>query len=160
MSQDEIGWDLGLIVPPEIKSKFTQVRTGSRPRAGYGTQTSKQEFSIERYFNRNQLPLSITRVSPSSLIEMISIIEDAFAQDNDIILCFNSQLLFGDGDIEHVSLLEDFNKDRGQITVVDPAISAPKRRIVSIDSIYKAIQKHGVITLSGLWIIFERDSDT
>ena len=156
MSQDEIGWELGLIVPPEIKSEFIKVRTGSKPRAGYGTQTSSPEFSIERYFDSNQLPLSITKVSPSSLKEMISTIDAALAQDNDIILCFNSQLLFGDGDIEHVSLIEEFNKDSGQITVVDPAIGAPKRRNTTGAEVFKTIQNHDVSEIGGLWIISER----
>ena len=160
MSQDEIGWALGLIVPPGIKSEFTKVRTGSEPRAGYGTQTSKPEFSIERYFERNQLPLSITRVSPSTLEEMISTIEAAFKQDNDIILCFNSRLLFGDGDGEHVSLIEAFDKDRGQITVVDPAIDPPKRRVASINCTFAVIQKHGVSASGGLWIISEKEPDS
>lgn len=48
-SQEEIGWDLGLIVPPEVKSAFTKVRTGPEPRAGYGTQTSNSEEDASGY---------------------------------------------------------------------------------------------------------------
>jgi len=160
MSQDEIGWELGLLVPPEIKSEFTKVRTGPEPQAGYGTQTSKPEFSIEKYFDCNQLPLSITRFSPSSLKEMISNIEVALKQENDIVLCFNSQLLFGDGDIGHVSLIEEFNKENGHVTVIDPAIEAPKRRITTIVEIFKTIQNHNVSEIGGLWIISERERST
>ena len=156
MSQDEIGWELGLIVPPEIESEFMKVRTGSKPQAGYGTQTSKPKFSIERYFDSNQLPLSIARVSPSTLRELISTIDSAIGQDNDIILCFNSQLLFGEGDIEHVSIIEEFNKDSGQITVVDPAIGLPKRRSTTIAEVFRTIQNHDVSEIGGLWIISER----
>ena len=160
LSQDEIGWELGLIVPPEIKSAFTRVRTGSMPRAGYGTQTSKPEFSIERYFDRKHLPLSIAGVSPFSLKELISNIETALSQDNDIVLCFNSRLLFGDGDLEHVSLIEEFNKNSGQVKVVDPAIGAPKRRITGINEIFKTINNHNVSEIGGLWIISEREHET
>ena len=160
LSQDEIGWELGLIVPPELKSEFTRVRTGSMPRAGYGTQTSKPEFSIESYFDRKHIPLSIRRVSPSSLKELISTIETACAQNNDIILCYNSRLLFGDGDLEHVSLIEEFNKNSGQVKVVDPAIGAPKRRITGINEILKTINNHTVSEIGGLWIISEREHET
>jgi len=159
LSQDEIGWELGLIVPPEIKSAFTRVRTGSMPRAGYGTQTSKPEFSIERYFDRKHLPLSIAGVSPFSLKELISNIETALSQDNDIVLCFNSRLLFGDGDLEHASLIEEFNKNSGQVKVVDPAIGAPKRRITGVNEIFKTINNHNVSEIGGLWIISEREHD-
>ncbi len=153
MSQDEIGWELGLIVPPEIKSQFTKVRTGPMPPAGYGTQTSKPEFSIENYFNRHRLPLSITRVSPSSLKELISTLKAALDRDNDVVLCFNSQRLFGEGDIEHAALIEAFHYTTGQVTVVDPAIGAPKHRIAAIDRIFETIQAHDVSALGGLWII-------
>lgn len=159
ISQDEIGWELGLIVPAEMKSEFTKVRTGSRPRADYGTQISKPEFSIERFFDRNRLPLSITRVSPSSPEEMISTIEAVLVQDNDIILCFNSLLLFGDGDIEHVSLIEGLKRDSGQVTVVDPAIGAPKRRITTIAEVFETIRNHDVSDIGGLWIVSDRERD-
>ena len=114
MAQDEIGWELGLIVPPEMKSTFKKVRTGLKPRAGYGTQTSRPEFSIERYFRRNQLPLSFTSVSPVSGKQMISTLDSAFGQDGDIVLCFNSRRLFGEGDIEHAALIEAFDRDNDQ----------------------------------------------
>jgi hypothetical protein len=153
MSQDEIGWELGLLVPAEIKSTFTKVRTGPMPPAGYGTQTSKPEFSIENYFECNHLPLSISRVLPSSLKELISILEGALDRDNDGVLCFNSQRLFGDGDIEHVALIEAFNKTNGQVTLVDPAIGAPKRRIAAIDDIFETMREHAVSALGEIWII-------
>lgn len=155
MSQDEIGWELGLLVPPEIESAFTKVRTGPMPSVGYGTQTAKPEFSIEIFFSRNRLPLSIARLSPSSLKELISILETALACDNDVVLCFNSQSLFGDGDIEHAALIETFNKTTGQVTVVDPAISSPKHKIASIENIFATIQAHDISTLGGVWIISE-----
>jgi hypothetical protein len=160
MSQEEIGWELGLIVPPEIQLKFTKVRTGPKPQAGYGTQTSKPEFSIEKYFDRNNLPLTITTVPPPSLDELISNIVAALGRNNDVVLCYNSQCLFGDGDIEHVSLIEEFNKESGQVTVVDPAIGAPKRRVTTIFEIFKTMQHNNVCEIGGFWIISEREQST
>ena len=155
-TQDDIGWDLGLIVPPEAVPEFTAVRTGPMPRAGYGTRTSKPEFSIESYFDRRRLPLSITRVSPASPDEMISRIEDGFTQGDDIVLCFNSQVLFGDGDIEHVALIESFTIDSGRVTVIDPAIGAPKRRNTTSAAIFETIRNHDASAIGGLWIISSR----
>ena len=156
MSQDEIGWELGLIVPPEVKSEFTKVRTGPKPPAGYGTQMSNPQFSIENYFVRNHLPLSITRISASSLVELNSIIGAALDQDDDIVLCLNSLHLFGDGDLEHVFLMESYNRASGQVTVVDPAIGAPMLRITTVDRIFETMQEHNVSALGGLWIISGR----
>ena len=159
MSQDEIGWQLGLIVPPEVKSEFTRVRTGPRPRTGYGTQTSNPQFSIENYFVRNHLPLSITRVAASSPVELNSIVGAALDRDDDLMLCLNSLHLFGDGDLEHVLLIEAFNSASGQVTVVDPAIGAPMHRITTVESIFETILAHNVSALGGLWIISERGPD-
>ena len=155
MSQGEIGWELGLLVPPEIKSAFTRVRTGPQPPAGYGTQTSKPEFSIEKFFKRNRLPLRIAGVSPSSSEESAATLLDALDRNNDVILCFDSRRLFGDGDREHVALIEAFNKAAGRVTLVDPAIGAPKHRTASIDNIFETIQTHAAGTLGGLWLISE-----
>jgi hypothetical protein len=156
-SQEEIGWELGLLVPPEIKSAFTRVRTGPKPPAGYGTQTSKPEFSIENYFLRNLFPLSITRVSPSSLNELTATLEAELDRDNDVVLCFNSRRLFGDGGLEHAALIEAFDKARGRATVVDPAIGAPKRRFAAADSIFETIRAHAVSAIGGLWIISQSE---
>ena len=101
----------------------------------------------------------MTRILPSSFKELISTIEAALAQDNDIVICYNSQVLFGDVDIEHVSLIEEFNKNSGDVTVVDPAIGSPKRRITTIAEIFKTIQNHDVSEFGGLWIISERAHD-
>jgi hypothetical protein len=155
-SQDEIGWDLGLIVPPEFASDFTRVRTGPEPIAGFGTQTSIPEFSIENYFDRNGLPLTISKLLPNSIKEMMSTIELELKQENDIVLCFNSQCLFGDGDIEHASLIESFDMLSNRVTIIDPAIGAPKVRSSTFPQIFDAIKNHGVSENSGLWIISDR----
>jgi hypothetical protein len=160
ISQEEIGWELGLIVPYEVKSEFIKVRTGPKPKAGYGTQTSNPKFSIEKYFARNRLPLNIVRVSATSLEELNSIIVTAMGQDKDIVLCLNSLELFGDGDLEHVLLIDGYNKSSGQITFVDPAIGAPPLRIATIDNIFEIIKEHNISDFNGVWIISEQGKDT
>jgi len=112
LSQDEIGYQLGLVVPEEIAYKFCKVRTGPEPRAGYGTQTSKEEFSISAYFRRNSLPLELCKVQPQTLDQLRCHLVDSLRAGHDVIICYNSHLLFGDGDIEHVSLIQAFEMER------------------------------------------------
>ena len=45
-SQEEIGYNLGLIVPQRYKNLFGKVRTGKRPKDGWGTQTGKLIYSL------------------------------------------------------------------------------------------------------------------
>lgn len=54
-SQDEIGYQLGLIVPTKKAYSFSKVRTGRMPKTGWGTQTNKKQCSINNYFFRNNL---------------------------------------------------------------------------------------------------------
>jgi hypothetical protein len=80
-------------------------------------------------------------------------LKDALDRDYDVILCFNSRRLFGEGDREHVALIEAFNSATGRVTMVDPAIRAPRHRTASIDKIFETIQAHDAGTLGGLWLI-------
>ncbi|MCP4260688.1 MAG: hypothetical protein GY774_24660 [Planctomycetes bacterium] len=82
LSQDEIGSQLGLIVPPHPENLFERVRTG--PEAGCGTQTSKEEFSIANYFARNSLPLRIEKLQPLSTGQLSDLIESALQQDCEV----------------------------------------------------------------------------
>ncbi|MEJ2165662.1 MAG: hypothetical protein P8X90_09045 [Desulfobacterales bacterium] len=101
------------------------------------------------------MPLSIARVLPSTRNELIGVLESELGRDNDVVLCFNSRRLFGAGDLEHAALIEAFDKSSGLATVVDPAIGAPKRRIITVDDIFHTIRSHRVSELGGLWIISE-----
>ncbi len=153
LSQDEIGSQLGLIVPPHLENLFERVRTGPEPEAGYGTQTSKEEFSIANYFARNSLPLRIEKLQPLSMGQLSDLIESALQQDCDVIICYNSQLLFGDGDIEHVSLIQEFEPETEELLVIDPAIGAPKYRRTTLPRLFEVFSQHDVSEHGGLWII-------
>lgn len=152
-SQDEIGYQLGLIVPPELEQKFSKVRTGPAPQAGYGTQTPKEEFSIRNYFSRNSIPLDLIKPQPQTADELRSQLSASLQAGDDVIICYNSRLLFGDGDIEHVSLIQEFDTETGDMVVVDPAIEAPKLRKTTLDGLFEALNVHDVSNSGGLWIV-------
>lgn len=59
-SQDEIGYQLGLVVPKGKVHLYSKALTGRMPKSGWGTQTSKKQYSINNYFIKNNLPLKLT----------------------------------------------------------------------------------------------------
>jgi len=128
-SQDEIGFQLGLIVPQEKAHLFTKVRTGLKPQAGWGTQTNKNQFSINKYFKRNKLPLKLIKYNPKKIKNIYNFIINNLQDNNDIIICYNSQLLFNSGDIQHVSLIQEIKNDK--LIIIDPAQNVPKGRKVT-----------------------------
>lgn len=66
ISQEEIGYDLGLIVPQKYKSLFKKVQMGKKPKAGWGTQTGKPVYSINNFFRKNKINL---KKNVSSLLD-------------------------------------------------------------------------------------------
>jgi hypothetical protein len=153
VSQDEIGYQLGLIVPKEKACSFSKVRTGSIPKTGWGTQTRKKQYSIYNYFVKNRLPLKLSISSFREVENIFEFIIQNLLKNNDIVIRYNSQSLFGEGDIEHVSLIQDIDTESEEITIIDPAIGAPKIRRTKISRLIQALKSHQINEQSGFWII-------
>jgi hypothetical protein len=153
-SQEEVGYELGLVVPKAAAHKFKKVRVKSKPGAGYGTQVAKKPYSINNFFRKYNINLIEEYIFTYNIEEARKIIEENLKQNNDIITCFNSKALHGEGDYGHVSLIESIEGD--MITLVDPAKNVPKRIKVKLDKLVKAIEIHGKKNQAGFWVIKEK----
>jgi hypothetical protein len=152
-SQETIGYQLGLIVPPEAGHYFKQVRIGVKPEAGYGTQTGKPEYSLTQYFIQNKLPLVVNVMVPLTYEHLLAALEEHLSHDHDVIICYNSYRLFGAGDVEHVSLVASFDTITHEIVIIDPAKATPSVRITTCDKLFDALRTHANSDHGGLWII-------
>lgn len=57
-TQEEIGYDLGLVAPKEKVHLFKKVRTAKKqPASGYGTQVTKRQYSINNFFRKHTIEL-------------------------------------------------------------------------------------------------------
>lgn len=151
-SQEEIGYDLGLIVPQRYKKLFGKVRTGKRPKDGWGTQTGKLIYSLNNFFRKNRINLKEER---SFLIKSKEIKEflKKNLKDKDIIVCFDYKNLYHKqrDSRGHVSIIENIENDI--VTLIDPEYRVPKYRKVSLEEISKAIESHGEENGGGFWVI-------
>jgi len=152
-SQEEIGYQLGLIVPSESRYHFNKVRSGPEPETGYGTQTSKEEFSIPNYFHNNNLPLMLTKWQPAHIQELREYLSRFLSCGDDVAICYNRQLLFGDGDMEHLSLIQCFDNEANTVLIIDPAIGVPKHRKVNLEKLSNVLISNRASEQIGLWII-------
>jgi hypothetical protein len=152
-SQDEIGYQLGLIVPKEKTHLFSKVRTGRMSKTGWGTQISKKRYSINNYFVKNNLPLKLIICSSQDVGNAVDFVVENLLNDNDIIICYNSQLLFGDGDTEHVSLIQEFDTENDELTIMDPAIRIPKIRKAKLSKLIQVLNRRETGRLGGFWIV-------
>ena len=150
LSQEEIGWELGLTVPKEKVHLFKKVLTETRtPTYGWGTKTYKKEFSINTFFIKKHLPLACVINSLQSINGTSQFINDHLQNNHDIIVCYNSQVLFNDGDREHVSLIQSI--DGHSITLIDPAIGVPKIRKVALPKLLQAL-----LPQKAFWVISKK----
>ncbi len=153
-SQQEIGYELGLIVPAEEAHKFEKVRTGEKPIAGYGTQVAKKQFSINHFFKKSSIELKESYFPPEKIDDYAKFITNSIGESNDLIVCFNNKSLFGSGDWGHTCVIQGL--EGSVVTLIDPAIGEPKKRKVSLSDLISAIEKHGKSRRAGFWVISYR----
>lgn len=152
-SQEEIGYELGLIIPKEEAQFFTKIRIDKEPIAGHGTQVGKKKYSINNYFLKNKIELKETYYFSEKIKDKKSFIIENLKNNNDLIVCFNNKKLYGIEDLGHVSLIQDINDDI--ITLVDPENGVPSKRKVKLQKLIDAIKCHGEKRRGGFWVISE-----
>ncbi len=152
-TQDEIGYDLGLIVPKEKAHLYTKVRTGKKPIAGWGTQVEKKQYSINNFFKKNKIGLKETYFFVKDILDIKEFVISNIKNNNDIVVCFNNGRLYGKGDWGHVSLIQGIESDI--ISLVDPGEDVPKVRKVRLKKLVDAMEYHGREKRGGFWLISE-----
>jgi hypothetical protein len=152
-SQEEIGYELGLIVPEEKTHLFTKIRTGKKPIAGYGTQVNKKEHSITNYFFKNKIKLKEAYYSSEKVKGIRNFIIENLKNGNDLIVCFNNKKLHGGEDLGHVSLIQNINNNI--VTLIDPENGVPNKRKVKLQKLVEAMKYHGKKKRGGFWVISE-----
>ena len=152
-SQEEIGCELGLVVPKGKAQFFTKIKTGKKPIAGYGTQVNKKKYSINNYFFKNNIKLKEAYYLLEEIKDIKKFIVENLKSGNDLIVCFDSKKLYGIGDYGHVSLIQNINNSI--ITLIDSENNVPNKRKVNLQKLVDAMKCHGKEKRGGFWIISE-----
>ncbi|MGM5488345.1 MAG: hypothetical protein ACQESG_05330 [Nanobdellota archaeon] len=152
LEQEEIGIDLGLIVPPEEAENFANVPKGEEPPAGWGTRINLERYSLNSFFRKRSIPLSSEFYEIKDLEDLRTFITHHLSQGNDRLTAFNYHALYGEPSAGHASLIESIEGDT--ITLVDPQVGR-KRKTVSSAKLRKATEVHydGESPLGGSWVI-------
>lgn len=148
--QISIACDLGLIVPKEYIKTYPNAKTGEKPEAGFGTQIQKEEYSINSFFQKNDINLKeeyhyITEVNDIKQFLLKN-------KDNDILICCHSATLYGNKEENwgHMILFEDINND--VITILDPESKRDYKQI-EIERLANAIAIHKKENSAGFYLI-------
>lgn len=157
LSQEDIGNQLGLIVPLALRKHFKHVTVcKTTPPSGYGTRINQPEYSLEKAFQKWALPLSITFRLADTLHDKRQLQEiiESLNKDPavDIVLCVQSGALEGNPDPVngHVVLLS--GADKKGVYYIDPA-TPQKIDHTSYKNLFDAIRLRGRKNQGGLWII-------
>lgn len=156
IDQEDIGYELGLIVPEEDKHFFGRVRTGERPPAGWGTQIYRPQFNINKALKRLNVPFQV-RIHSIDKFEtaekLKKFLQDAQKANGDVLLCYENSIIWDrENKSGHVVVFDYIEGD--DVWVVDPNAKDPKRHKIPIQILYKAMLEHGVKRSAGCWEIF------
>jgi len=153
LSQEEIGKQLGLHVPIEDLRLLPHAFTDERASSGWGTRTQVEDFSLNSFFQRRDIPLVERYMDAESFPEKFTLwLEEQIALDSDIVAYYSQQMAWaGPTDYGHASLIEAADHDA--VTVIDPAYLAPKLRDISPERLLTAMWSHGTSNRGGLWVI-------
>lgn len=157
LSQEEIGYELGLTVPEDYYELLPNARRGEKPSSGWGTQIQKEEFSLNTFFTKYHYPLIYQFYSPQTIKESKEWVKQQIAADNDLIVCFNYFHLYRAGNNGgHVCLIDSVEGDN--VILVEPERDFPKYRTVKLSTLIDAMNFHGEVNLGGFWLIRDKSS--
>lgn len=150
IEQEDLGYELGLIVPEKAKKYFNRVRTGTEPPAGWGTQIRIPEYSLDNAFSKLGVPLE-SRIHTVEYIKSVDMLkkffEDTLKDDADALVCFKSD----SGNGGHVCVFDYM--EGNNVWLVDPNIERPRHRKIDIAELYQRMVDHGASKSAGCWEI-------
>ena len=162
---EELGYYLGLTIPPKDEKLYYKPRVSETPPSDsgiYGTQIQNPNYDLNKVFTELGIPLKFDPVlaskmkSEQDLFDILSYVEK---NDTDAIICFNysvaHELPYRDGG--HAVVFDKIID--GKIRIVDPWYENPKWQLLEPELLYKAIRKHGDKHFGGIWQFRRQKND-
>jgi len=156
ISAEELGYYLGLTVPPTEKQLFYNTRVADNPpsESGYGTQIANIDYDPNKAMQELGISLSFSITLADDIRDtddLLAKLETIEQDDGDALLCFNHGMVMGEyvpfnG---HVTVFDRII-DR-QIRLIDPSPNQPKWRMIDANVMFEAIKKHGNDNSGGIW---------
>lgn len=158
---EEIGYHLGLTVPPDQAALFYNVRTSKTPPsgAGYGTLIQESDYGLNAAFMKLDIPLRFSIMFASEFASPIALIQELRrigVKDEDALLCYNPGVIGGEykPNTGHVVVFDRVVD--GKVRAVDPSTKHPKWHLIDPELLYEAITKHGNENSGGIWRIAKK----
>lgn len=154
---EELGYHLGLTVPPTDGHLFYKARTSIKPpsAAGYGTQIFNPKYNPNKVFQKLDIPLRFTITLANEIKDsedLLHRLKQIEQNDEDALLCFNHGVIRGKFKpfSGHVAVFD--RVVNGQVQLVDASPKQPKWRLVNAELLFDAIRRHGNDSSGGIWL--------
>ncbi len=146
MPQELLGYHLGLILDKKDQHLFWNARTGKRPKAGFGTQTSKKQYNANSVFKKLGIPLEEINYPVGKFKtkkELVSFVSDGVKKDKNILVILKSGILNDSESTNgHACVIDRIYPAKDIIRLIDPSSGQPKWREIKIDKLIKAMKLH------------------
>ena len=135
--QELLGYHLGLILDKKHKNLFWNVRTGKRPKSGYGTQMNEKRFVPNTALKKLKIPIKITEYSINDFQtkkELVSFMDNGIKKDKNFIVLLASDVLNGtDKKNGHACVIDRIYPAKDIVRLIDPNPTKAKWREIKID---------------------------
>lgn len=146
ISQELLGYYLGLILSKEHKNLFWNTVTGKRPLAGYGTRIYHSKYNINLAFKKLNIPLSTIEYKIEnfkSKNDLVNFIYKKISEDKDLMVFLSSDVLNNTNKKNgHACVVDRIYQSRDIIRLIDPSSVHPKWREIKINKFIKAVKSH------------------
>lgn len=154
--QEDIAYELGLVVPKADRKFFQHPRQVKKPDWGWGTNILSKGHSIDEAMKRLEVPLRARFYWANdipSVDDLLETLRDMQEEDGDILVCFDHGLLWGNEKTNgHVCVFD--RVEDTSIWLVNPEREAPKHQKVEAAKLYGAMKDHFEDKgAGGLWLI-------
>lgn len=153
---EELGYHLGLTVPPDVANLFYRPNTSDTPpsTAGYGTQIYNPDYEPNSVFEKLNIPLAFKAKLASEIRDaqdLLNQLEIVESEGSDALLCFNHGVIRGEfkPNTGHVVVFD--RVVGGKVRVVDASWKNPKWRLIDASVLLDAIRQHGNENSGGIW---------
>lgn len=151
LPQEQIGAELGLVVPTELKGAFYNADVRDEPvvKSGFGTRIQDSEFSLDKLIEKQGWPFAFSVELASTFSDETAFIDrlkSLVEADTDTLVCFQND--HGTG---HICVLDIVTGEK--VRIMDPSQNYPKWREMKHSDLYKRVKAHGDVNYGGIWIL-------
>lgn len=148
VSQEELGYHLGLVLDKESRQLFWSPRAGKKPPTGYGVQTYKDQFSLRVAFKKLHLPIKVLEHHIDSFADkaaLVAFISTGINDNKHFMAILGNDVLNGTRkNGGHACVIDRIYPKRDIIRLIDPSVARAKWREIKIAKFIKALKLHPI----------------